>query len=186
MKIDIEDATQKYDILYTDPPWMQGRGGRKAARPNSTGMSVPYQTMTLPEILEIHRKVATNLMNEKHNIFMWTIDKYLPETEEIMRLLGYQVHARIIWDKLNGPSPSYTLRFAHEYLLWFFKPKQMYLPAKEMRGGFTDVIREGSRKHSQKPEAAYEMIEAMFPEAKRLELFARQERAGWDCFGNEV
>lgn len=62
----------------------------------------------------------------------------------------------------------------------------MYLPAKEMRGGFTDVIREGSRKHSQKPEAAYEMIEAMFPEAKRLELFARQERAGWDCFGNEV
>lgn len=93
MKIDIEDATQKYDILYTDPPWMQGRGGKKAARPKSTGMSVPYQTMTLPEILEIHRKVATNLMNEKHNIFMWTIDKYLPETEEIMRLLGYQVHA---------------------------------------------------------------------------------------------
>ena len=27
MKIDIFNAEEKYDILYTDPPWQQGRGG---------------------------------------------------------------------------------------------------------------------------------------------------------------
>lgn len=42
MKIDIFNAEEKYDILYTDPPWQQGRGGKKAARPNSTGTTVPY------------------------------------------------------------------------------------------------------------------------------------------------
>lgn len=121
MKIDIFNAEEKYDILYTDPPWQQGRGGKKAARPNSTGTTVPYETMDVPGIMELHRYVTNELMNEKHNVFMWTIDKYLPQTEEIMSLLGYKLHARLIWDKGNGPAPAYTVRFAHEYLLWFYK-----------------------------------------------------------------
>ena len=70
MKIDIDTADRKYDLLYTDPPWEQGRGGKKAARPKSTGMGVPYQTMSVPEILEYHRRVTSRLMNEKHNVFM--------------------------------------------------------------------------------------------------------------------
>lgn len=121
MKIDIFNAEEKYDILYTDPPWQQGRGGKKAARPNSTGTTVPYETMDVPGIMELHRYVTNELMNEKHNVFMWTIDKYLPQTEEIMSLLGYKLHARLIWDKGNGPAHAYTVRFAHEYLLWFYK-----------------------------------------------------------------
>ena len=94
MKIDIFNAEEKYDILYTDPPWQQGRGGKKAIRPNSTGTTVPYETMDVPGIMELHRYVTNELMNEKHNVFMWTIDKYLPQTEEIMSLLGYKLHAR--------------------------------------------------------------------------------------------
>lgn len=105
MKIDIFNSEEKYDILYTDPPWQQGRGGKKAARPNSTGTTVPYETMDVPGIMELHRYVTNELMNEKHNVFMWTIDKYLPQTEEIMSLLGYKLHARLIWDKGNGPAP---------------------------------------------------------------------------------
>lgn len=127
MKIDIFNAEEKYDILYTDPPWQQGRGGKKAARPNSTGTTVPYETMDIPGIMELHRYVTNELMNEKHNVFMWTIDKYLPQTEEIMSLLGYKLHARLIWDKGNGPAPAYTVRFAHEYLLWFYKKGNIIL-----------------------------------------------------------
>ena len=61
MKIDIFNAEEKYDILYTDPPWQQGRGGKKAARPNSTGTTVPYETMDVPGIMELHRYVSTRL-----------------------------------------------------------------------------------------------------------------------------
>ena len=64
MKIDIFNAEEKYDILYTDPPWQQGRGGKKAARPNSTGTTVPYETMDVPGIMELHRYVTNELMNE--------------------------------------------------------------------------------------------------------------------------
>jgi N6-adenosine-specific RNA methylase IME4 len=43
-------------------------------------------------------------------------------------------------------------------------------------------------KHSVKPEALQEMLEKMFPEAKfsKLELFARRQRLGWICVGNEA
>lgn len=167
MKIDIFNAEEKYDILYTDPPWQQGRGGKKAARPNSTGTTVPYETMDVPGIMELHRYVTNELMNEKHNVFMWTIDKYLPQTEEIMSLLGYKLHARLIWDKGNGPAPAYTVRFAHEYLLWFYKKGNIILPDKDKRGAFSTVLRENSKRHhSQKPECAYQMLETFFPQAK--------------------
>jgi len=40
-------------------------------------------------------------------------------------------------------------------------------------------------KHSQKPDIFYQIIEKMsYP--PYLELFARNKREGWDCWGNEV
>lgn len=107
--------------------------------------------------------------------------------EEIMSLLGYKLHARLIWDKGNGPAPAYTVRFAHEYLLWFYKKGNIILPDKDKRGAFSTVLRENSKRHhSQKPECAYQMLETFFPQAKKLELFARAERDGWDQWGNEL
>lgn len=186
-KIDIYSTTEKYDILLTDPPWQQSRGGKKAARPNSSGIAIPYQTMSIPEISELHSHVSNSLMNEKHNVFMWTIEKFLPETERLMAALGYRLHARMIWDKGTGPTPAYTIRFTHEYLLWFFKKGNIILPCRDKRGVYGTVLRENSkRNHSQKPECSYRMLEELFPDTKKLELFARTPRPGWDQYGNEL
>lgn len=186
-KVDISELiNNKYDLIYTDPPWQQGRGGKYKVKPNSSGMPVPYDTMPLHEIALLHKYVFDNLVNEKHNVFMWTIEKYLPQTEQMMASLGYTLHARLIWDKGNGPSPALTLRFSHEYLLWFYKKGGMLMPDKSKRGAYTTVMREGSRRHSQKPECAYRLLETLFPGAKKLELFARNTRDGWDSWGNEI
>lgn len=40
--------------------------------------------------------------------------------------------------------------------------------------------------HSRKPDAVQERIEAMYPTACMLELFARRRRVGWDAWGDEV
>lgn len=117
---------------------------------------------------------------------MWTIDKYLHETEQMMKGLGYELHARMIWDKENGIAPAFTVRFSHEYLLWFYKKGNILMPCDDMRGKYTTVLREPSTKHSKKPVCAYEMLENMFPDATKLEMFARNARDGWDCWGNEV
>jgi N6-adenosine-specific RNA methylase IME4 len=41
-------------------------------------------------------------------------------------------------------------------------------------------------KHSAKPEHLQDSLEIMFPQARKLELFARRLRPGWTCLGNEV
>ena len=40
--------------------------------------------------------------------------------------------------------------------------------------------------HSAKPSDVHERIEALCGDVRRLELFAREPRAGWDAWGNEV
>jgi len=42
------------------------------------------------------------------------------------------------------------------------------------------------REHSRKPDEQYEKIERLYPNARKLELFARRRRPGWDVFGNQV
>lgn len=46
--------------------------------------------------------------------------------------------------------------------------------------------REKATKHSKKPEIAYKILEELFPETKKIEIFARNERLGWDSFGDEL
>lgn len=169
---------------YTDPAWKQTKGNRRKCRPNQ-GKELDYSTCTIEEIKEIHR-VVTGLCNKKHNIFMWTIDEYIHSTEQMMKELGYELHARFIWDKENGVDPAFTIRFTHEYLLWFYKKGDILMPSKETRGKYTTILREPSTKYSKKPLCAYEMLENMFPESKKLEMFARSNRQGWDAWGNEV
>ncbi len=42
------------------------------------------------------------------------------------------------------------------------------------------------RAHSQKPWETHHRIEAMYPGMKKLEMFARDKRPGWDVWGNQV
>lgn len=186
MKVDILNSTNKYDIIYTDPPWQQGKGGKKKARPNSSGKSLDYPTMSLQDIKELHKDIFERLTNRKHNVFMWATEKYLHQVEEFMVELGYKLHIRFMWAKSTGQSPAYTVRFTHEYLLWFYKAGNMLLPAKDKRGVYSSVILANPRKHSQKPVCVYDMLEDMFPNTSKIELFARNHRQGWDCWGNEV
>lgn len=58
--------------------------------------------------------------------------------------------------------------------------------AKDERGKIHSVFTEQVKRHSQKPEIAYQIIERLYPNAKKLEVFARQKREGWDVWGNEV
>jgi len=181
--VDISKSDNKYQVIYTDPPWPQRKGGIRKARPNQK-RELDYSTMSLDDISSFHKSILSKNTAETHNVFMWTIDKYLYEAERMMNRLGYKLHARIIWDKTNGIAPAFTIRFTHEYLLWFYISGRILMPVKKHRGKYTTVIRESSTIHSRKPVAAYQMIEDMF-DGKKIELFAREKRNGWDCYGDE-
>jgi N6-adenosine-specific RNA methylase IME4 len=84
-----------------------------------------------------------------------------------------------------GTAPAFSLRFSHEYLLYCYKGK--FIPvASDSRGVFPDVIHAKPRRHSQKPEESFVLIQSLYPNLVKLEMYARETRVGWDSFGNEV
>lgn len=167
-----------------DPPWKQSRGGKKSVRENSSGMELPYKTMELSDIKE-HINIAYNLMPDNGIFFLWAIEKYLPEAEQIAKDVGFKLHARMIWNKVTGIPAAFTIRFGHEYLLYMYKGK--FTPvAKSERGKIHSVFEEKPKRHSQKPEVAYRIIERLYPDSNKLEMYARKERSGWDCYGDEI
>lgn len=184
MIIDIYNTKHRYDLILSDPPWTQSRGGRKDVRPNSSGIELDYQTMDLSGIQE-HLRQATSLCCEDAILFLWTIEKYLIEAQIIAENCGWKLHARMIWNKITGIPASFDIRFGHEYLLYMYKGKLLPVAQSE-RGKIHSVFSEPVQRHSQKPEISYEIINRLYPDAQKLEMYSRLERKGWDAFGNEV
>lgn len=78
-----------------------------------------------------------------------------------------------------------TSLYGHEYLLYMYKGKLRPV-ATEERGKIHSVFTEKVQRHSQKPQVAYEIIERLYPDTNKLEMYARNYREGWDCWGDEV
>lgn len=184
MTIDIFNTSRKYDLILADPPWKQSKGGKKSVRENSSGKPLDYQVCTLNEIKN-HIRAATMTAVDNSVLFLWTIDKYLFDAQKIAEELGYKLHARMIWNKVTGIPAAFTVRYGHEYLLFMYKGKLRPV-ALEERGKIHTVFVEQVIRHSQKPEISYDIIERLYPTERKLELYARRIRSGWDCWGNEV
>ena len=58
--------------------------------------------------------------------------------------------------------------------------------AAAMRGKLLTVFRETLREHSRKPDAAYRMVEQLYPDQTRLDVFSREARPGWEQWGKQV
>jgi hypothetical protein len=100
---------------------------------------------------------------------------------ELERYRGLRAQAR---GKAAGqPAPGLRGGNRHELLL-LARKGSFGPPEPEDR---VDSVLEAPRgRHSEKPEALYELIERMYPQASKLELFARRRRPGWAAWGNEV
>ena len=184
MIVDIFNSTKRYDLIVADPPWQQARGGKKAVRENSSGKALDYPVCSLEEIWG-HLKAADTLMEKNAVMFLWTIDKYLFDAEMLAKSFGYKLHARMIWNKVTGIPAAFTIRFGHEYLLYLYRGRLTPVAIAE-RGKIHSVFTEQVKRHSQKPEIAFEIIDRLYPSLRKLELYARNKRAGYDCWGNEV
>ena len=113
-------------------------------------------------------------------LLLWGVNNLLPEALEVMRRWGFQYRANLVWVK---PSPGIGAWFRnrHELLLL---GRRFPCPDGELRA--ESVLEAPRGRHSEKPQALYELIERMYPQASKLELFARKQRPGWAAFGNEI
>lgn len=169
-----------YQVMVIDPPWEVEKFIR-AVRPNQVAFD--YPTLSIPEMFKLMRdKIFPLGDKEGHSVFFWTTEKYLYQAIKQMTEHGYKKHCTFIWDKTNGIAPNQTIRFSHEYMIWFYtKLKPISCP-----GRWTTVFRESGREHSRKPNVAYLMIDQFYPDVQKLDVFSREKREGWSQWGNET
>ncbi len=173
----------KINVFVIDPPWQKRKGGLRKSRPNQN-RNLGYETMSTLDIFKLLDKDIFPLSESNHCVFMWTIDQYLIECELEMEKRGYKRHCRFIWNKLNGVAPAFTIRYSHEYLIWYYKEKLLPIDVS-MRGKFMTVFEEKSREHSRKPDFCYQMIDSLYPDLKKMDVFSRESRVGWTQYGNQ-
>jgi N6-adenosine-specific RNA methylase IME4 len=106
----------------------------------------------------------------------------LPEALSVMAAWGFTYRSHCVWVK-EHVGIGYWLRNRHELLLVGTRGS---VPAPAPGTQYRSVIEARVGEHSAKPAAFAEMIEELFPNVPRVELFARAPRFGWDVWGNEA
>lgn len=178
---------KKYQVIYADPPWEYRQSGSKT---NSRGMAKQhYPTMSTQEIcnMPIHR-----IKTDKSILFMWATFPNIGEALKVIDAWGFEYKtAAFVWVKKNKQSDTnfwgmgaYTRANAEICLIAISKNTK----AKDMvlRHDIHQIIEMPIEKHSKKPDVVRQKIVDLVGDLPRIELFARQEVEGWDCWGNEV
>ena len=177
---------KKYRCIVVDPPWNQGKTGKRNVRPYQNCL-LDYPTMYFEEIKRIPISEWAQL-----NSFLWlwatnSKDKnskrpVLSMAFELFEHWGFTFHTMITWDKKTGPCPFSPYQIVTEHVLFGWRGKAQF--NRDRLGKMKTVFRESSTRHSVKPASFYEHIRHSFA-GPRLDVFARQKHKGFDGWGNE-
>lgn len=173
---------KKYSIIYADPPWDVKAGPPWAS--NGISQKLDYPTMSIDEIKSLPIR---EMRDNPCRLFLWTINKYLKESFDILEIWDFKFSTMLTWcKKSNGLGLGGTFSLTTEFLLFGYYGK---VGNKKRYDTTWWEVKRG--KHSRKPDIFRNMIDEAF-EGNRLELFARPltpmwpTMPGWDVFGNEV
>jgi N6-adenosine-specific RNA methylase IME4 len=172
-----------YSTILIDPPWrFQNRTGKVAPEHRRLRR---YETMSFEEIGELP---VSKYANEKSHLYMWCPNALLPEGLAIMKQWGFKYKTNIVWYKIrkdggpDGRGVGFYFRNVTELLLFGITGSIRTLqPGRQQ----VNVITSRKEEHSRKPQESYRIIEECSP-GPYLELFARGERKGWSCWGNQA
>jgi N6-adenosine-specific RNA methylase IME4 len=161
-----------FPILLADPPWRYD-----FIQDPSRAIENHYPTMALEEIMALDVPAAANCV-----LFLWVTSPKVAEALRVIEAWGFEYRTQMVWVKDKIGMGRYV-RQQHESL-WLARRGNVSMPLPEDRP--SSVINAPRRAHSEKPEEVHKIIERMYPHLGRCELFARQPRAGWASWGNEV
>ncbi len=197
----------EYKTIYADPPWNESGGGKI-----KRGADKHYELMKTKDIIAYMKNIP---IAESAHLWLWVTNNFLPDGLKVIDALGFRYVTNTPWIKakfhptiiekgwmiikLQIGLGQYQ-RGCHESLLFAIKGKHMgyktgstsanrskcTIPSVTFSESLIDLpLLTERNKHSKKPKVCYDRIE-MISYPPYLEVFARQERDGWDAIGNEV
>ena len=167
-----------YRTIVADPPWHYDDFCQIHSKAGRTVKPLPYGSMTVKEIcaLPVNEIAAPDC-----RLFLWTTNRYLPDSFGVMAAWGFDYKQTLVWHKVGNPSPwggSVAPNHA-EFLLVGVRGKP---ERKAMMK--SSVVGVNVQRHSAKPDVFLDHVESV-SEGPYVELFARSQRLGWHTWGNQ-
>lgn len=163
-----------YGVIVADPPWPWAGGQSKSGEAH-------YRTMALDRIVAL--PVAA-LARPDCVLMLWATGPLLDRAVLAMSAWGFSYKSHLVWRKVTTSGrvrmgTGYWARSMHETVLIGTRgsPRAARLPS---------VIDGVAREHSRKPTEFFDAVRRATPRARRLELFAREARAGWQAWGDQA
>jgi len=181
-----------YDVIYADPPWDYNgkmQYDKSSIKTENVGFKknifissaiFKYPTLKLNELKELNVK---SIAADDSLLFMWTTGPQLAYAIELGQAWGFEYKTiAFVWDKMVHNPGRYTLSQTELCLVF----KRGRIPAPRGARNIRQLVQIHRSKHSEKPEVVLDGITKMFPEQKKIELFARKNYIGWDNWGLEI
>jgi len=171
----------RFGAILIDPPWGFKNYSEKGEGKNP---NQHYPCMTVEQIAALP---VGAVAGDDCALFMWTTGPFLELSFRVGRAWGFKYSTTgFTWAKQNPSGDGwafgtgYWTRANPEYCLLFTKgsPKRLATDVPEL------VVAPRGR-HSEKPEEIAARIERLTG-GPYCEMFARAQRAGWTCLGNEI
>lgn len=172
--IRMANEPEKYQVIYADPPW---KYNDEQETEKLGGAKKHYSLMTIDELCKLN---IASLACENSVLFIWVTSPILEECFKVINQWGFKYKSSFVWDKVKHNMGHYN-SVRHEFLL--IATKGSSTPDNVKLYDSVQQI-ERSDKHSEKPHEFYEIIETLY-KGKKVELFARNKKKGWDSWGNE-
>lgn len=187
-----------YGTILADPPWAFNLwwGGRSSQgrHPQSVPSRASKPHYAVMDEQQLSALPVRELMAPDSVLVMWTCWPVLEWSLRVMNAWGFdyktcafcwvKAHARQIEMFRDDIDPHMTLGY------WTRSNSEVALlgtrgTPKRTVADVKQAIIEPRREHSRKPDCVHERIERLVA-GPYLELFARQQRPGWDVWGNET
>ncbi|MEO2035826.1 MAG: MT-A70 family methyltransferase [Planctomycetaceae bacterium] len=104
------------------------------------------------------------------------------ESMAVIESWGFKYKTNLVWDK-ERPYYGHYSHVRHEHLCICTRGSCTPEPDAQLPQSIIAISR---TRHSRKPHEFYELVDSLYPDGKRIELFARNRRDVWDSWGHEV
>ena len=178
--MNIPFPSNKYQILYVDPPWSY----RDKALAGDRGAGCHYPTQEQDWLTALP---VADLADKDCTLFLWVTMPKLNECFDLIKAWGFDYKtAAFTWVKRNRKVASWFWGMGR----WTRANAELCLLAtkgkpRRLNAGVHSVIDTPVERHSKKPDETRDRIVKLVGDLPRIELFARQRTPGWDVWGND-
>lgn len=168
----VPQPTGRFDVIVIDPPW---RYEKRVEDESHRGRN-QYPDMTLEQIcaVPVGDRAADDCI-----LWLWTTNAFMRGAFQCLDAWGFEEKSILTWAKSKMGVGDW-LRGQTEHCILAVRGKPIVTLTNQ-----TTLLQAPTREHSRKPDEFYALVEKLCHGTK-LDMFAREPRAGWVLWGAET